>query len=153
MILDKPMKVEQSTIVRASYGILLALAMLMIVGCEMPQADRFEPIRLMVCQGKYEQAIPLLKSYSGAHELRASFFLAKAYLGTGETEKALRAFVDTIERFPGTDKAHKSRYKIGVIHFVDGNLKEAKQQFQKLADRSDGPLAPESKFMLKLFDE
>ena len=139
---------------RLSKYVLFAFAgvSLVIAGCEAQTKDSFEPIRLMVCQGKYQQAIPLLQKYQGKHASRASFFLGKAYLGMGDTQKALAAFEATAKRFSNTDEGHKSRYKIGMIHYVNGDLENAKRQFDELAKHPDGPLAAESQFMLQLFD-
>jgi len=130
------------------FPVTLALLAILTVsaGCQQQEksTDNFESIRLQVCQGKYEQAIPALEAYRGKHESRAGLFLGKAWLGIGDYGKAREAFEITVKKFPGTLEDHKARYKLAWLSWVEGDAAQAKQQFEALANRPDGPLAAEA---------
>lgn len=106
--------------------------------------DRFEAIRQLVCDGKYEQALPQLKAYSGKHESRAALFMGKAHLGLGDYPAARKAFEAGVRKFPDTLEAHKCRYKLALLSYLEGDNETAKNAFEKLAADKDGPLAPEA---------
>ena len=113
--------------------------------------------RELVTQGRYADAIPLLRGYiqdhpSGKHASRAHFFIAKAQIGLGDLTAARAAFLETIGRHPESLEAHKSRYKLGMIDFWEGDRAAARKRFAGLADRPDGSLAPEAKAMLDFLD-
>jgi hypothetical protein len=44
-------------------------------------------------------------------------------------------------------EAHKSRYKLALIDLWQRNTDKAHHQFLSLAEKPDGPLAPEAKAM------
>jgi hypothetical protein len=56
-------------------------------------------------------------------------------------------FAATALEYPESLEAHKSRYKRAVIAMRQGRLDDARRAFAELADRPDGPLAPEARMM------
>ena len=103
-------------------------------------------------RGDYEAAIPLLREYlrkypNGRNASRAQFFLGKAYIGLGRLSEAAIEFDATVRNYPGTLEAHKSRYKLAMIAYWQGDSIEARRRFEKLADNPDGTLAPEARAM------
>lgn len=122
---------------------MLFLLSLTFSGCDRA-SDDFESIRLQVCRGNYRDAIPKLEAYSGQHESRAGLFLGKCWLGLDDFDKARGAFKTTIRNYPETLEAHKCRYKLALLLFMEGNQELAKEQFQQIADRKDGPLVAEA---------
>ena len=108
--------------------------------------------RQLVIEGKYKEAIPELEAYlrdnpKGKFASRSGLFLGKAHLALGQMDEAEKAFADTAAKHPGTLEAHKCRYKLALVAFFRGDLHNALKRFDELANRPDGPLAPEAKAM------
>ena len=115
-------------------------------------ADNFTQGRLMVTEGRYEEALPLLEKYlteepRGKFASRAHFFIAKAHMGLGRFDMARQAFETTVREFPDTLEGHKSKYKLALLDYLEGRIDEARRKFKSLADHPDGPLAPEAQAM------
>ena len=114
--------------------------------------------RNLVAQGDYAEAIQHLELYlknqpGGKNASRASFFIAKALLGQGDLNAARIAFQRTIAVYPDSLEAHKSRYKLAMIDFWQGNRDEAIRRFTELAEAREGPDTPEAQMMLKYLQE
>lgn len=125
---------------------IIAIA-IAIAGCGAQKKNSdFEPIRQLVCQSKFAEAIPKLEAYRGKHESRAGLFLGKAYLGLGQNDKARAAFEKTVRQFPDTLEAHKCQYKLAILTFLEGDQQAARVQFSKI---SDGPLTGEAAAFLR----
>ncbi len=125
--------------------LVILLLLMMFAGCGSRQhGDEFESIRQLVCDGHYEQAVPQLKSYEGRHASRAGLFLGKSHLALGDLPQARAAFEDTIRRFPQSLEAHKCRYKLALVTWLEGDTESAREQFAALSQNPDGPLAPEA---------
>lgn len=112
-------------------------------------SDKFQRGRALVCQGAYAEAIPVLEQYlaespRGKHASRARFFIAKAHLGQLHFDAARKAFQQTVQDYPGSLEAHKSRYKLAQLDFLQGRVVEALGAFEKAAHTPNGPLAPEA---------
>ena len=144
--------------VRRGLTAALALLLLSLVGCGDPRTKRgdvdrtFGRGRLLVTQGKYAEALPVLEEHlaarpTGKHASRAQFFIGKAYVGMGQLDKATAAFGEVVQIYPDSLEAHKARYKMALILLWQGKTNEARVQFAALADSPDGPLAPEAKQM------
>ena len=105
--------------------------------------------RTLVVQGKYKEAIPVLKEYLRDHRRgkfasRAGLFPGKAHLGLEQFETAKQAFQKTTSDYPNSLEAHKSRYKLAIIALLQDQTDGASRQFQQLSNRPDGPLAAEA---------
>jgi TolA-binding protein len=133
----------ENMVQKVSFLAVAAIAIgITIAGCDARQKNAdFEPIRQLVCQSKFADAIPKLEAYRGKHEFRAGLFLGKAYLGLGQIDKARAAFEKTVRRFPDTLEAHKCQYKLAMLTFLDGDQQAARVQFSKI---SNGPLTGEA---------
>jgi len=108
--------------------------------------------RQCVTQGRYQQAVPLLTAYlakhpQGRHASRARFFLGKAHLGLGDLVRARAEFQATRRDYPGSLEAHKAQYKLAMVDLWEGHRDAAVGRLGALADRPDGPLAPEAHAM------
>jgi TolA-binding protein len=114
--------------------------------------ETFHKGRSLVTQGHYRQAIPLLLEYldkypQGQNASRSIFFIGKAYLGLGDMKRAKQAFNDTHRMFPESLEAHKAHYKLALIDMMTGYMDQAIHGFASMAQRPDGPLAPEATAM------
>ncbi len=108
--------------------------------------------RQLVIEGKYKEAIPVLEAYlrenpKGKYASRSGLFLGKAHLALGQMVEAEKAFADTAAKQPATLEAHKCRYKLAMVSLIRGDREDALKRFDELANRPDGPLAPEAKAM------
>lgn len=115
-------------------------------------AGPFTEGRALVTEGLYEEAIPMLGTYlkkhsRGRYSSRAQFYIAKAHIGLGDLDRARLAFEATIDRYPATEEAQMSRYKLALIDLWRGEKEKAVQRLEELAENPDSPLAPESKAM------
>ena len=149
---------------RRGRGVIIVAVGLLAVGLAAGCGDGWESRgngfvsgRELVTQGRYADALPLLQGYlrdhpSGKHASRAHFFIAKAYIGLGNPAAARAAFQETIRQHAESLEAHKSRYKLGMIDFWEGDRAAARKRFAGLADRPDGPLAPEAGAMRDFLD-
>ncbi len=137
---------------RWRWATLLAVALIVLACGETERRERFIDGRRLVTEGRYEEALPLLESYltsapSGRHASRARFFVAKAFLGLGELDRAAAEFETVVRDYPDSLEAHKSRYKLALLALLAGREEEARRRFAELAESPDGPLAPEARAM------
>lgn len=148
---------------KASRHTILCLAVL-LAGCQEQQRGQhaadpeFHRGRQELMQGKFQSAIKTLEDYLKANpqaklSSRASFLIAKAHLGLGHHEEARSRFQKTIADYPQSEEAHKSRYKLAVLSWLEDDLRAARQQFEQLTDRPDGTLVPEATAMLRYLDD
>jgi ABC-type branched-subunit amino acid transport system substrate-binding protein/Tfp pilus assembly protein PilF len=70
---------------------------------------------------------------TGPDEARLLFERAEGYYRNRFYDKANQAFVDVVERYPETDFAAPSLYKLGGIHLKKQNFDKAVLYFDKLA--------------------
>ena len=106
----------------------------------------------LVSSGKYIEASNVLRRQimlrpNGASVCASRFMLAKAYIGTGELEKAVSALETVIHECPGSLEDHYSAYELAMIHLWQGDIDDALHRFQRLAEKKDGPMAPEARAM------
>jgi len=139
--------------------LVVAASLLMVLpfaGCDKPTRGatnhQFDSIRTMVTRGKYQEAIPKLEAFlkenpKSKDASRAGLFLGKAHLGLGDLDAASAAFEATIRDYPNSLEAHKSRYKLAVISLLQDDPEGALKRFSQLAEKPDGPLAPEAAAM------
>lgn len=112
----------------------------------------FEEGREKAVNGEYRAAIVLLNDYLGGcpncqESSRARFFIAKSYIGLGDLVRARVEFKTVIRDYPGSLEAHKSKYKLALIDLWEGRKEAARAEFARMAERPDGPLAPEASGM------
>ncbi len=112
--------------------------------------DEFFAGRSLVVSGNYQRAVSVLRRYLQAnpkarHASRAGLFLGKAYLALGQYQDARAAWENTVATFPGSLEGHKCRYKLAFLGMIMGDGESARRQFEELASRPNGPLAPEAK--------
>lgn len=127
------------------------IACMLLSGCQKAgqSEDGFETIRQLVCDGQYEAAIPRLKAYSGKHNSRAGLFLGKAHLALADFTSARSVFETTMAQYPDTPEAHKCKYKLALLSYLEGDTETAKVTFVELAERPSGPLAAEAKALAR----
>lgn len=122
-------------------------------GCgEAPQGkpgQQFEQAREAVIRGEFVSAARQLESFVEQHHDhplagRATFLLAKSYLGQGELALSQRWFERTRDRFPQTEEAHKAKFKLAMIELLRDEPRRAFEQFRQLAQAADGPYTPEA---------
>lgn len=140
-------------LLRVTVLVLMAmLAECALVGNK--ERDEFLQARSLVTSGRYSEALQSLRDYekefpSSEYASRARFFVAKCYLGMNDPGSARVEFESVIQRFPDSVEAHKSRYKLAMIDLWEGNRERALQRFQAMAEKPDGPLAPEASAMVR----
>jgi tetratricopeptide (TPR) repeat protein len=86
--------------------------------------------RLLLWQGRYPEALPLLREVAGVAPSIDSFFdLAEAQRGAGEFEDAIATYRRVLSRAPQLTKAH---YGLATALRRNGDLEEAQQELQIL---------------------
>ena len=132
----------------------VVLGIVFVSGCQGAgkEKQRFLDARQKVVEGQFAAAQPLLRSFLDEHPdsqyaSRAGLFLGKAYLGMRKFEESRAAFQETIDRYPESLEAHKSRYKIAVVDMLVGETREALHQFESIAKNAEGPLTGEATVM------
>lgn len=130
------------------------------LGCESNGAAgiEFNDGRSALMKGQYELAEKRLSAFTtnrSSHPLgsRAWFLRAKAQVGIGDLDQASSLFQETIRRFPASEEAHKSRYKLAYIKLLQGDQVGARQAFQEVIDRSPGTLVPEANAMVRMLSQ
>ena len=108
-------------------------------------------------RGQFATAIESLDGYLAEHphgELasRASFLMAKAYIGLNEIDNARSQFERTIRDYPDTNEAHKSQYKLAFLSLLEGDDDDARERFARIADSPAGTLVPEAMAMIRYLD-
>lgn len=68
----------------------------------------------------------------------ALYWMAEAYYGKRDYQRALRGFQHLIDRFPDSDKAPDARLKLGYTLISLGRLEEARTVLQEIVDRYPG---------------
>ncbi|MFC1849329.1 tol-pal system YbgF family protein [candidate division CSSED10-310 bacterium] len=146
----------QTSVKHLRWSIILSacLATFLTFACNRPEEGKtlFHQGRVLVTVGQYQEAIPKLEHYlekhpQGKYASRACLFLGKAYLGLLQFSESRTAFERAIRDFPNTLEAHKSRYKLAILALLEGREQEAMHLFSELAEKPDGPLAPEARAM------
>lgn len=139
----------------AKPGSGLLVMVILLVGCHSPPpvAEDFHTARAALHDGEFklaESGFLVFLAEEPDHELasRASFLLAKAYLGQKRWKDARVQFQRTIEAFPQSLEASKSRYKLAILDLLQDNRPEAITRLQSLATES-GPYRPEAVAMLE----
>ena len=133
-----------------------------VAGCIKQQprsgaAGSFTAGRQALMRGEFEQAIKYLEAYrrqgkAGALASRATFLMAKSYLGLNDFAAAREWFERTISEYGHSEEAHKARYKLAMISLMQGEMHDARRRFQELVDRPSGTLVPEATAMLQYLD-
>jgi TolA-binding protein len=141
---------------------LSTLVLFTFIGCgaqqKKPLDPRFDQGRKLLSTGDYKQSMKSLQSYldakpDGGLASRASFLIAKNHMGLGQSEDAAKQFKLTIKKYAKSDEAHKSKYKLAMLSFLNGDHDDARKQFQELVDKPTGTLVPESAAMLRYLDK
>jgi TolA-binding protein len=109
-------------------------------------------------RGEYEPAIQKLQVYlrekpNGKLASRASFLIAKAYLGLGKTGESRQQFEQTIRKYADSEEAHKSKYKLAMLSMLGGDHDDARKRFAALTGKPSGTLVPEAAAMLRYLDQ
>lgn len=116
--------------------------------------DDFHRGRQAVIEGRFDEALPLLRGYlkakpSGKHASRAALHEGKALLGAGRYAEAEQAFERCRTQYGHTLEGHKCEYKLALVAMLSGKKDLAKQRFGALAGSAKGPYTPESKAMVR----
>lgn len=141
-------------ILRCTGGLLVGLCL--ASGCDAQQTSQeFHEGRSQLMRGELQKADVTLSRFATSHPThklasRAAFLQGKAQLGLGNYGKAQQCFETTIKRYPKSDEAHKSRYKLAMLELFRGNRDAALQKFQALVDKPSGTLVPESQAMVRM---
>jgi TolA-binding protein len=106
---------------------------------------------MLVCTGRFAEGIDQLNRYvdaypRGRNVSRAHLFLAKAHIGLNRTDKAKEIFNTILRDYPDSLEAHKARYKLAFMEYLEGNEAAALKGFESLAAGPDGPLCAEAAF-------
>ncbi|MCI5139996.1 MAG: hypothetical protein D3922_16665 [Candidatus Electrothrix sp. AR1] len=145
--------------VKSISGVLLILFLLLISSdCSAGKGDLFLQGRKAVTQGRFQEAIPLLRRYleaapKGKHASRALFFIGKADIGLGEYDSAQAIFVSLIRDWPATLEAQKAQYKLALLDFWLGNVDNARERLAAMTSHPDSPLVPEAVAMLRYLEK
>jgi TolA-binding protein len=135
------------------------LVTVLVAGCQ-TQGDgnpAFDNARNQLIRGEYQQAATHFEQFLAEqpdHHLasRASFLLAKSHVGLDDLGAAAVQFEETRRRYPDSEEAHKSRYKLAVISLLRGEREAAIEQFRAIAETPDGVLAPEASAMVRFLE-
>ncbi|RWX51860.1 Tetratricopeptide repeat [Candidatus Electrothrix marina] len=139
--------------------VLLILFLLLISGdCFAGKGDLFLQGRKAVTQGRFQEAIPLLRRYleavpKGKHASRALFFIGKADIGLGEYDSAQAVFVSLIRDWPATLEAQKAQYKLAMLDLWLDNVDNARKRLAAMTSHPDSPLVPEAAAMLRYLEK
>ncbi len=137
---------------------LLSLIVFCTAGCDgQRSSEAFHRGRDLVIKGQFDAAESALAAFEKQHPghallSRARFLRAKAKLGGGDLPQARQLFQQTIDQFPQSDEADKARYKLAFIELVDGNTRQAEQQFQDIVKQSRSIYLAEATAMQAMLD-
>ncbi|RWX44554.1 Tetratricopeptide repeat-containing protein [Candidatus Electrothrix aarhusensis] len=139
-------------------GVLLILFLLISSDCFAGKGDLFLQGRKAVSQGRFQEAIPLLRRYleaapKGKHASRALFFIGKADIGLGEYDSAQAVFASLIRDWPATLEARKAQYKLAMLDIWLGNVNNARKRLAAMTSHPDSPLVPEAAAMLRYLEK
>ena len=115
--------------------------------------------RILVMEGRFEEAIPVLEGYlqsaiGGRNRSRACLFLGKALMGLGRYEEARKLFEESLQSYPHSLEAQKYAYKIACIDSVSGDKRSARTAFAAIvADPSPGVMKAEARLMHQLLSD
>lgn len=109
----------------------------------------FDQARSLVHGGDFDNATKTFDKFLAAHPKhklasRAVFLRAKCELGRHQIEAAQLGFRDVIARFPLSEEARKAEFKLAMIEYLNGNLVDARMQFEAIAAAASGPYTPEA---------
>jgi tetratricopeptide (TPR) repeat protein len=97
-----------------------------------------ENARLLLSQGKPEQAIPLLEQIITADDSEKNkqilFDLGNAYLSVMNLDKAQKIFDDMMKRYTFDADADKIQFLLSVVHLRKGDSRLAAEGFQRIKD-------------------
>ena len=136
--------------------ILASVACSLLAGCGASEIDATERAfsngREAVTAGRYSEGRKRLINYleenaEGRYASRAQFFIAKLFLGEGNLVEAHHAFSLTMDRFPTSLEARKSRYKLAMIALIQGDRRLATSHFAAVANADANALRPEAEAM------
>ncbi|MEM7252688.1 MAG: tetratricopeptide repeat protein [Pseudomonadota bacterium] len=118
----------------------------------------FSAGREAVIAGRYDEGRSRLRHYlaqhaEGDYASRAQFFVAKSFLGEGDLGRAKAAFAATINRFPSSLEAKKSRDKLALIALLRGDRQQARTEFARVAGGEANALRPEAAAMSRWLTE
>ena len=106
----------------------------LIVGCGAKKAldPQFTAGRQALMGGQYQPSIQKLEAYlrdkpNGGLSSRASFLIAKAYMGLGKFDDSRKRFEQTIQQYRDSEEAHKARYKLAVLSLIEGDREDARR--------------------------
>lgn len=139
-------------------GFFILLLLITSGSCSGGNGDLFLQGRKAVTQGRFQEAIPLLRQYiqekpQGKHAGRAFFFLAKAHIGQGEYDKAQAVFASLLRDMPDTLEARKAEYKLALLELWRGRPDNARKRLQAVLAHADSPLVPEAGAMLRYLEK
>ena len=128
------------------FGVLLSIS------CENPKQD-FLRGRTAVTEARYDDGLEILENFitqnsKTKYSSRAQLFIAKAWMGKGDYQKAITEFKDLIQKYPDSLEAHKALYKLALLNLAEGRSEEALEQFQTVVKQANGPLVPEATLMV-----
>lgn len=138
---------------------LFLLLLLTLCGCSgNGKGNLFRQGRQAVTQGRFQQAVPILRRYieekpQGKYVSRALFFIAKAHIGLKEYDKAQAVFAALIRDMPDTLEARKAAYKLALLDLWRGKTEKARQRLQAITAHPDSPLVPEAWAMLRYMEK
>ncbi len=69
------------------------------------------------------------------YRANALYWMAEAYYGKGDYERALQGFQQLIEQFPASDKAADAKLKLGYTYIALGRRDEALRVLQEVVDQ------------------
>ena len=116
------------------------------------EKETFQQARFQIQTGDFESgrkgmAEVLQKNPKGTYASRASFMLAKAYLGLGKTEEAQENFKKTISNFPGTEEAQKAAFKLVWISYLLEGKNKSLELARQLMVNGENPYRPELEYL------
>lgn len=143
------------------HSVSFAAALLMaVVGCQRAGDGytQFHQAREKLMHGEFAKAKSEMAEFQANYPThpfssRAAFLQAKAELGLGNLDLAEQEFLATINQYPNTEEAHKSRYKLAMIALLRGDRQEAGEGFQQIVDSKSGILVPEAVAMLRMLQD
>lgn len=152
LVLDRASDNRRNGTLRLRPAWVLVAVFVGLTSCQ-PQRggadEQFRGARLLVVQGKYQEATAALEKFleqkpADKNASRAGLFLFKAYLAQGQFADATKWCDWTIRNHPDSPEAHKCRYKLAVLAMIQGRQDDAKKRFAEIAAKPDGPLAAEA---------
>ena len=143
--------------------LLLALCVTFVAGCGRAPVKgavgkEFDTARSQILRSNFQEAVVKMESFYDDHrdhELasRASFLIAKAHMGLNDFAESKRWFETTISRYPNSEEAHKSKFKLAMLAVMQEEDAQAIQLLEMIRDTSPGPYAPEVRAWLNHLEQ